>query len=129
MINNVAALAMLMPVDVQAARKAGRPPGLTLMPLAFATILGGMVTLIGTPPNIIASAVREQQLGAPYGMFDFTRWRGGGNCRDHLCRLDRLAPGSPAQGPAAELDPSSFLAELLVPEESKLVGRVAGRAR
>jgi di/tricarboxylate transporter len=71
-INNVAALALLMPMDIEAARKGGRPPSVTLMPLAFATILGGMVTLIGTPPNIIASAVREEHLGKPYGMFDFT---------------------------------------------------------
>jgi di/tricarboxylate transporter len=71
-INNVAALALFMPLDIEAARKAGRPPGITLMPLAFATILGGLVTLIGTPPNIIASAIRAEQLGQPYGMFDFT---------------------------------------------------------
>lgn len=70
-INNVAALALLMPLDIQAARKAGRPPGLTLMPLSFATILGGLITLIGTPPNIIASGYREKALGAPFQMFDF----------------------------------------------------------
>lgn len=69
-INNVAALALLMPLDIQAARKAGRPPGLTLMPLSFATILGGLITLIGTPPNIIASGYREKALGAPFQMFD-----------------------------------------------------------
>ncbi len=124
-INNVAALAMLMPVDVQAARKAGRPPGLTLMPLAFATILGGMVTLIGTPPNIIASAVREQQLGAPYGMFDFTPV-GGAVAIAGIIFVAligwRLVPQHKDR--PAELDPSSFLAELLVPEESKLAGRV-----
>jgi len=70
-MNNVAALALLMPVDIQTARKAGRAPGLSLMPLSFATILGGMVTLIGTPPNIIIAAIREEQLGAPFKMFDF----------------------------------------------------------
>ncbi len=70
-INNVAALALLMPVDIQTARKAGRAPGLSLMPLSFATILGGMVTLIGTPPNIIIAAIREESLGAPFKMFDF----------------------------------------------------------
>ncbi|MCZ4351075.1 SLC13 family permease [Roseovarius aestuarii] len=70
-MNNVAALALLMPVDVQTARKAGRPPGLSLMPLSFATILGGMVTLIGTPPNIIIAAIRQDALGTPFGMFDF----------------------------------------------------------
>jgi len=62
-MNNVAALALLMPVDMQTARKAGRAPGLTLMPLSFATILGGMVTLIGTPPNIIIASIRGDALG------------------------------------------------------------------
>ena len=57
-MNNVAALALLMPVDMQAANKAGRSPALTLMPLSFATILGGMITLIGTPPNIIIAEIR-----------------------------------------------------------------------
>ncbi|MBO6825034.1 MAG: SLC13 family permease [Sneathiella sp.] len=70
-MNNVAALALLMPVDMQAARKAGRKARTTLMPLAFATILGGMITLIGTPPNIIIASYREQALGTPYAMFDF----------------------------------------------------------
>ena len=70
-MNNVAALALLMPVDMQAARKAKRSPALTLMPLSFASILGGMVTLIGTPPNVVIATFREQALGASYRMFDF----------------------------------------------------------
>jgi len=70
-MNNVAALALLMPVDIQTARKAGRAPGLSLMPLSFATILGGMATLIGTPPNIIIAAIRQETVGAPFAMFDF----------------------------------------------------------
>ena len=70
-MNNVAALALLMPVDMQAAKKAKRSPALTLMPLSFASILGGMVTLIGTPPNVVIAIFREEALGAPYGMFDF----------------------------------------------------------
>ena len=70
-MNNVAALALLMPVDLQAARKAGRSPSLSLMPLSFASILGGMITLIGTPPNIIIASFREDALGAPFEMFDF----------------------------------------------------------
>ncbi|MDF1728835.1 MAG: SLC13 family permease, partial [Sulfitobacter sp.] len=70
-MNNVAALALLMPVDIQTARKAGRIPGLSLMPLSFATILGGMATLIGTPPNIIIASIRQESLGAPFRMFDF----------------------------------------------------------
>ena len=71
LMNNVAALALLMPVDLQAADREKRSPAMTLMPLSFASILGGMITLIGTPPNIIISAFREKSLGEPYAMFDF----------------------------------------------------------
>lgn len=70
-INNVAALALLMPLDIEAAKKAKRAASQTLMPLSFATILGGMVTLIGTPPNIVISEYRRGAMGEPYGMFDF----------------------------------------------------------
>jgi len=70
-MNNVGALALLMPVDLQAAEKAKRSPALTLMPLSFASILGGLVTLIGTPPNIIIASYREKALGESYHMFDF----------------------------------------------------------
>ena len=70
-INNVAALALLMSIDLEAARKSGRAPSVTLMALSFATILGGMITLIGTPPNIVIAQYREQALGAPFQMFDF----------------------------------------------------------
>ena len=71
LMNNVGALALLMPVDIQAAETEKRSPAITLMPLSFATILGGLITLIGTPPNIIVSSIREQQLGAPFRMFDY----------------------------------------------------------
>ena len=70
-MNNVASLAILMPVDMQTAAKAKRSPALSLMPLSFATILGGMVTLIGTPTNIVISQFRETALGEAYSMFDF----------------------------------------------------------
>lgn len=70
-MNNIAALAILMPIDMQIARKAGRVAGYTLMPLAFATILGGMLTLIGTPPNLIVSGFRQDVLGEPFRMFSF----------------------------------------------------------
>ncbi len=71
LMNNVAALALLMPVDMQAAKKAGRSPSLSLMPLSFASILGGMITLIGTPPNIVIAEFRGDALGESYRMFDF----------------------------------------------------------
>ena len=71
LMNNVAALALLMPLDLQAAKKSGRSPALSLMPLSFASILGGMITLIGTPPNIVIAEFRGDALGEPYAMFDF----------------------------------------------------------
>ena len=64
-MNNVAALALLMPVDIQTARKAGRAPGLSLMPLNFATILGGMATLIGTPPTSSLPPFAKMLLASP----------------------------------------------------------------
>ena len=70
-MNNVAALALLMPLDMQAAAKAKRSPALSLMPLSFASILGGMITLIGTPPNIVIAAFRKDSLGEAFSMFDF----------------------------------------------------------
>jgi di/tricarboxylate transporter len=69
LMNNGAALALLVPVDIEAAKKAKRSPALTLMPLSFAMLLGG---LIGTPPNIVIPAFREETLAAPFRMFDFT---------------------------------------------------------
>ena len=70
-MNNVAALALLRPSDSEAATRAQRGPGLRLMPLSFATILGGMVTLIGTPTNIVIATFRGDALGEPFAMFDF----------------------------------------------------------
>jgi di/tricarboxylate transporter len=71
-MNNVGALAVLMPVAIASARQRARSPAVLLMPLAFGSILGGMMTMIGTPPNIIISTYREDVLGAPFAMFDFS---------------------------------------------------------
>ena len=71
-MNNVGALALLMPVALQVAGRLGLPPAQVLMPLAFGSILGGMTTLIGTPPNLIVSGFRAQLDGDSFGMFDFT---------------------------------------------------------
>jgi len=70
-MNNVGALALLLPVTIQLARKKGVSPSVFLMPIAFASLLGGMTTLIGTPPNIIVAAFREQAGIEPFRMFDF----------------------------------------------------------
>lgn len=71
-MNNVGALALLMPMALQIAERQQVPPGKVLMPLAFASILGGMTTLIGTPPNLIVSAFRAEGGGSGFAMFDFT---------------------------------------------------------
>jgi len=70
-INNIAALAILMPADISINKKAKRNPSNTLMALSFASILGGMITMIGTAPNIVIATYRGETLGEPYGMFDF----------------------------------------------------------
>lgn len=70
-INNIGALAIIMPVAIHLSRKNKFSPSILLMPLAFASILGGMITLIGTPPNIIISTFREEALGSRFEMFDF----------------------------------------------------------
>lgn len=127
-MNNVAALALLMPVDIQTARKAGRQPGLSLMPLSFATILGGMVTLIGTPPNIIIATIREDALGAPFKMFDFAPV-GGVTAIAGLLFVAfvgwRLIPenkdASEAGDPMADM--AQYIAELTVPDDSKHIGK------
>jgi di/tricarboxylate transporter len=71
-MNNVGALALMMPLAIQVAAKHELPPGKVLMPLAFASILGGMTTLIGTPPNLIVSGFRAGTPAGAFGMFDFT---------------------------------------------------------
>ena len=71
-VKNIGALAMMIPVAFQIARRTNTPPSSFLMPMAFGSLLGGIVTLVGTSPNIIVSRVREELLGEPFGMFDFT---------------------------------------------------------
>lgn len=127
-MNNVAALALLMPVDIQTARKAGRVPGLSLMPLSFATILGGMATLIGTPPNIIIASIRAESLGEGYRMFDFAPV-GGIAALAGLAFVAligwRLIPVREDAAVRAS-DMANYVAELTVPEGSKQIGTRVG---
>lgn len=71
-MNNVGALAVLLPVAIYSAEKTGRSPATLLMPLSFGSLLGGLMTLIGTPPNLLISSVRQDITGEPFSMFDFT---------------------------------------------------------
>lgn len=71
LVKNIGALAMLMPAALKIARKSDVSPSVFLMPMAFGSLLGGLITLIGTSPNIIVSRVREQMTGEPFKMFDY----------------------------------------------------------
>ncbi|MCG5509694.1 SLC13 family permease [Ectothiorhodospira lacustris] len=71
-MNNVGAMALLMPVAIHLSQRLELTPGQVLMPLAFGTILGGMTTLIGTPPNLIVSGFRAETGPGSFAMFDFT---------------------------------------------------------
>ena len=71
LVKNVGALAMLMPAAFQMAKKSEASPSVFLMPMSFASLLGGLMTLVGTSPNIIVSRVRQDMTGQPFGMFDY----------------------------------------------------------
>ena len=71
LVKNIGALAMLMPAAFQAAKRSNGSPSTFLMPMAFGSLLGGLITLVGTSPNIIVSRVREEMTGEPFGMFDY----------------------------------------------------------
>ncbi|MDS1138651.1 SLC13 family permease [Nitratireductor indicus] len=125
-INNVAALVMLMTLDIEAAKKARRPVSRSLMPLSFATILGGMITLIGTPPNIVVSEFRNRALGDSYSMFDFSPvglvCAAAGIAFVALFGW-RLIPDAGQADVEEEGDAGLFVAEAGVKEKSKALGK------
>ncbi len=128
LMNNVAALALLMPVDMQAAKKAGRSPSLSLMPLSFASILGGMITLIGTPPNIVIAEFRGDALGESYRMFDFAPV--GLACAivgvAYVALIGwRLLPSERKSADAGKelFELADYIAEVRVPEGSAAIGK------
>ncbi|MEX1048726.1 MAG: SLC13 family permease, partial [Akkermansiaceae bacterium] len=124
-MNNVGALALLMPVALQVAAKQGLPPGRVLMPLAFGSILGGMTTLIGTPPNLIVSGFRETTGDGSFGMFDFSPVglvvAGAGVLFVALVGW-RLVPARERMG-VEGFDTGAYITEARISENSKAVGR------
>ena len=124
-MNNVGAMALLMPVAVQVAARHELPAGKVLMPLAFGTILGGMVTLIGTPPNLIVSGFRAEADMGSFGMFDFTPVGLTVACAGvaFVVLLGwRIVPARKQQG-AAGFDTGTYLTEARVTDEGKAVGK------
>ena len=65
---------MMMPMALRSGERTGVPASRLLMPASFASLLGGMITLIGTPPNLIIAGVRERTFGEAFGLFDFFLW-------------------------------------------------------
>lgn len=126
-MNNVGALALLMPVAIWLSRQSGRSPSLLLMPLAFGSLLGGLTTLIGTPPNIIIAMYRTQAGEAPFAMFDFLPV-GGGVALAGLVFIVfagwRLTPRREGAGSAGDLfEIEEYISELVVPENAAIVGK------
>ncbi len=123
-MNNVGALALLMPVAMQIAIKQGVPPGRVLMPLAFGSILGGITTLIGTPPNLIVSGFRAETGAGTFAMFDFTPVGVVVATVGVLFIVVigwRLVPTRTRAG-SEGFETSAYLTEARVPEESKAAG-------
>jgi len=126
-MNNVGALALFMPVAVWMSRRAERSPSFLLMPIAFGSLLGGALTLIGTPPNIIVASYRREVAGDPFGMFAFMPV----GLAVVLIGLSfialvgwRLTPKRKGDQANEELfEISSYLTELAVPQKSKFVNR------
>jgi di/tricarboxylate transporter len=123
-MNNVGAMALLMPIAMQLSGRFDMTPGQMLMPLAFGTILGGMTTLVGTPPNLIVSGFRNEAGMGHFAMFDFAPV---GVAVAGLGVLFIAATGwllVPARKSAGSngFDTGTYLTEARVPEKSKAVG-------
>jgi len=124
-MNNVGALALLMPVALQMARRLNLLPGQVLMPLAFGSILGGMTTLIGTPPNLIVSSFRADLGGEGFGMFDFSPV-GLGVAITGLIFVAlvgwRMVPKR-ERADAESFETGAYLAEARISKESPIAGK------
>ena len=126
LVKNIGALAMLMPAAFQMAKKSETSPSVFLMPMASASLLGGLMTLVGTSPNIIVSRVREEMTGQPFGMFDYTPVGAGLLAMGlvYLVFAYRLIPAdrraAPTMGEA--LDIKGYVTEAEVAEGSPAAG-------
>ncbi|TVQ63477.1 MAG: SLC13 family permease [Phycisphaerales bacterium] len=126
-MNNIGALALLLPVALRLARNAKRSPSYLLMPLAFASLLGGLTTLVGSPPNIVVATFRADITGEPFRMFDFAPV-GVGVAFVGVLFISlvgwRLIPKRDGHASREELFRiEEYTAEARVPEDSKLVGK------
>ncbi|WP_319800647.1 SLC13 family permease [Luteolibacter arcticus] len=129
LVKNIGALAMLMPAALKMAKKSDSSPSVFLMPMSFGSLLGGLITLIGTSPNIIVSRVREQITGEGFRMFDYAPV-GIGLSLVGLTFLHfgyRLLPADRRAAPTMGevLDIHDYTTEAVVAEDSPVIGQSA----
>ena len=127
-MKNIGALAIFVAAALQVARRNGRPPSEFLMPLSFASLLGGSMTLIGTSPNLLASAVRQDLSGQPFHMFDFTAVGAGlALCGTLFLAVGwRLLPRRRGAAGSTEFAIEDYTSEVRLPEKSPYIGRTVG---
>ena len=130
-VKNIGALAIMMPIAFQMARKSGVSISCYLMPMAFASLLGGLVTLIGTSPNVIVSGIREELTGQPFQMFDYTPV-GLALATAGVAFLAvgyRLLPTGqkPVVAMGEALDVQAYVTEARVPDASPAVGKTIAK--
>lgn len=128
-MNNVGALALLMPVAIHLCKQSGRSPSIMLMPLAFGSLLGGMTTLIGTPPNIIISSFRPEIGLPPYQMFDFAPVGIGVAAVGTLFIVFvgwRLIPQRQSSSGDGLFAVNAYMTELRVKADSPIIGKPVG---
>jgi di/tricarboxylate transporter len=128
-VKNIGALAIMMPIAFQMAKRSGASISCYLMPMAFASLLGGLVTMVGTSPNIIVASMRERITGEPFSMFDFTPV-GLALAAAGIVFLSfgyRLLPGgqTPAVSMGDALDVHAYITEARVPSGSSAEGKTA----
>jgi len=125
-MNNIGALALMLPITMRDARKAKRAASSLLMPLSFASLLGGLVPLIGTPPNIIIATFRAEQTGQPFGMFDFTPVGLAVALAGLLFLVFAskfLLPSKKQKEAGSQFQMAKYLTEIAIPDTSELIGK------
>ena len=124
-MNNIGAMAMLLPITLGICQKMNWNPSKFLIPLSFASILGGMNTKIGTPPNIIISEFRNDYAEKDFAFFDFSLAGVPVSILGILFiafigwRLIKIRPINSENNPLIELE--DYLVEMVITKNSKLV--------
>jgi di/tricarboxylate transporter len=127
-INNTAAVAILLPMVTDLAERGGTSPSKLLLPLSYASMFGGMLTLIGTSTNILASELSADLIGRPFGMFEFTALGVVVSIVGVVYLMTigrRITPEriKPRVDLTEEFEMSNYLTEVVVREDSPLVGQ------